>query len=687
MDQVTPSNSDSSIQSIIKQAETMQMKLKLEVQFKKNISFLQKNSPNIYDRFKDFKPKQQKIYIDENGNINLLNIYSRNPAFEQNPITFSKTQAHTFMLSPTRFVSGFKPSPIVNDDIHPLITNQAISEYTELGLEKSQYNPKNPIGLLVMIGCGLGYHIQEIIEHYDVRNIFIYDQNEDSFYASLFTIDWESIVTKLNDKGGVLKLHVGTDLVTTLMHMRHLPYEIGMHNMVATHVYKHTNSPGNDEFYKQYYSEFHLYGTALGFFDDERVSFAHTIHSMNANLPILVKGNTKKLSLPPVIIIGNGPSLDNLVELIKDNQKNAILISCSSALTSLYKLGIEPDFHVELERNYTIAEMLKLGTSLDYTKKIRLLGINTISPEVISLFKSTHLASKPNDIGASLLEKSIPKDQYIELGYCNPTVTNCALSYAVELGFGEIYLAGIDLGMKDEDNHHSKFSLWHDIDQNQQQGKEVLGDYAYKEDTRYPIKGNFCDKVTTTSVLDSSRKNLESLIKNNPDLNFYNLNDGAYILGAKPTRQEKVLLDKEIDNREKTTEQILKSNFNCFNFPKIDKEYVDKNYTALYFKIHEGVELPETCSDISDLYKHMHRVFKNMKALEAVDKTTSMLLMGSIQVQFSMLYYHCLRAENNEDFTKCYAIGKKHYDELIEQATEILKKDPLALDKTMLLKE
>ncbi len=687
------SNGDQNIEQLIQQAEAMQLKLKLEVQFKKNMSFLEKKSPAIHERFIGYSPKNQKIFIDEDGNINLINLMSRKPAFNEDPKEFAKKQVHQFLQSPTRFVTGFKPTVLVNSKhIHAAITNKALEEYQSLELEP-YYDPKSPIGLLVMVGCGLGYHIKEIVENYDIRNLFIYDSNKDSFYASLFTIDWEETVKIFNDRGGVVKLDIGGGLLHALTHMRSLPYEIGMFNLVATHVYVHTSSIDNDIFIENYRKEFHLYGTALGFFDDEQVSFAHTIHNINNNKALFLKNPDRNIeNLPPVFIVGNGPSLDSLVDFLRGNQDKAIVISCGSALTSLYKLGITPDFHVELERNLTVAEMLKFGTSKEYTKNIPLLGLNNICPETASLFKESYLAIKPSDIGASILQKLLGNNGYFELECCNPTVTNCGFSYAISLGFKEIYLMGTDLGMKDEKSHHSKFSIWQDMDESKETDaenhKETLEDYTYSE-SRYETKGNFCDTVMTTNVLDSSRKNVELLIANNPSITVYNPNDGAYIDGAISTPVNKLSVSShpsEAIDKDAIVKKIIDENFKKLNFKKITKKDVEEKYTALYFKILEGLELPEKCSGMADLYEHMYRIFKNMKILEATDKTTSMLAIGSIQIHFSLLYYFCLRASTDIEFEQCYNIGKKYYDMFITQATEILKEEPLRLDDTMLLK-
>ncbi len=87
----------------------------------------------------------------------------------------------------------------------------------------------------------------------------------------------------------------------------------------------------------------------LGFFDDEQIGFAHTFHNINAGYAFFSHGAATE-SLPPVLLVGNGPSLDSHVNFIRQHQADSIIISCGTALSSLAKVGIKPDFHVEMER-------------------------------------------------------------------------------------------------------------------------------------------------------------------------------------------------------------------------------------------------------------------------------------------------------------------------------------------------
>jgi len=157
----------------------------------------------------------------------------------------------------------------------------------------------------------------------------------------------------------------------------------------------------------------------------------------------------------PVFIIGSGPSLDYAVEVIRRCAGKAILVSCGTALGALYRAGIKPDIHVEIERTDVVFRTL---SELDrkFLKEIPIVGMNTLYPEVFKLGKRGYMFLKPNDTGSALFPSHLPR-----LFNSNPTVTAGAISLMAHAGFRRFYLFGVDLGSKEEEKHHSKLSAYY----------------------------------------------------------------------------------------------------------------------------------------------------------------------------------------------------------------------------------
>ena len=62
------------------------------------------------------------------------------------------------------------------------------------------FNRHNPVGLGIILGCGMGYQVKEFLANYDVQNLIVYDRIEDGLYASLHIIDWEEVATEIHRK-------------------------------------------------------------------------------------------------------------------------------------------------------------------------------------------------------------------------------------------------------------------------------------------------------------------------------------------------------------------------------------------------------------------------------------------------------------------------------------------------------
>ncbi len=684
----TQQQQQKSLDSLILKTQVIQAQLQLGIQFKKNMNFFKHSTPSIYEAYKNYTPKEQKLYFSEEGYVNLLNIASQTPSFRRDPKIFAHEQVEYFLKKPTIFKVDFKPTNAWNDKhVHVPITNETMQRYKKEDL-LSEPTTKSPIGLVVMIGCGLGYQIAELIQRAYVQNLYIYDSNRDSFFASLHTVDWEYIVNTTKQKGGSVKLVLDKDDFNALTYMRLLTRQIGLHNTAHVFVFNHTSSEKNDQFLAKYRKDYHLNANFIGFFDDEQVGLAHTVNNLNRQLPIFNPvGKSYNIALPPVFIVGNGPSLDNLADTLKKHQHNTMIISCGTGISSLCKLGIKPDIHVEIERGLTPCQWIKMGTTAEYLKDITLLALNPVSPHTLDLFDTTLLALKPNDLGANLIKREINKPNHFEIPFCNPTATNCGLALSVYLGFSEIYLIGTDFGIKTDGKHHSKYSIHTSIDnkrdKDSQYDPKKGKDYTYSAE-QYTIKGNFCKEVATTTALDMSRRNMEICLENFPQVNCYNPNDGAFIRGTIQIS----IPDINIDDK-KTDKALILENFKDIYFDQytisiMDKNYISDNYLSTVFKIKPALYLSPKCSGIEELHQNIERIFKVLEQVKQNEITSYMMVKGSIHVMITLLYYYCSKSKSPEQFQRCYTIGHDTYSRIIKGMYHILETDPLRLDDSQI---
>lgn len=672
----TESNTTSNIQQMLRHAEMRQVQLKLEITFKRNMEAFKQIAPQIYEQFIDYQPEELRLIYTEDGFLNLVNYKLNNkPVYTGDPAVFCEEQYQAFKKQPTLSNIHFGKTKITNDKhIHPIVINNLIDQYAPLRNNQKRHVDV-PIGFMIITGCGLGYHIEKCVNELDIYNLCIFDPHKDSFYAALHTIDWIPILQKMCNKGRMLKLFIGVDPKDAMTDMKLLTDKIGLFNIVYTFIFRHFNSKKESEFLETYRKEFHLAAAGTGFFDDEQISLAHTIHNINQHFPYL-HGNTPPIHDTPVILIGNGPSLDKHIDYIKNNKDNAIIITCGTAISSLAKTGIKPDFHIEMERSAATPSYIKHGTTEQYRKGIRLICLNTAAPQMTELFDDVCLALKPNDLGTLFIEDIYPNNRPPKLVLCNPTVTNAGLSAALVMGFRKMVLVGVDLGMKDDEDHHSSLSIYYDIEKKK-------AEKSNNNKNNYKIAGNFGGEVTTNAILHATRSSMEMLItqvkRQNIELTIYNPNDGAYIDGTLPTAAED-LPSFSGTNKAEIIQQLLSNNIK----PLTPKTISEKKFKQRHLKdlkaLKSKLDLPARIKTSAELHKAMQKIFKNIIACKPLYK---LLFRGSINSAFTLVVQSTLFSKNEQEFQEGFTQGRKQYQRLLAHAFNFMEKTPLLCDTTV----
>lgn len=672
------SNTQQSLQAIVRQAEMQQLQLKLEVTFKRNMAAFKSIAPQIYEQFIDYKPKELRLIYTEEGYLSLVNFQLNNkPVYSENPTPFTDKQFEAFCRAPMLSNISFAQTKISNEEhIHPKTLNNLIGQYQDIKQDIRKHIDV-PIGFMLVTGCGLGYHIERMCNELDIRNLCIFDPHKDSFYASLHTIDWLSILQKMTSNGRMLKLLIGVDHKDALVDLKMQADKIGLFNFVYTFIYRHFSSQKENEFIETYKKEYHLAATGTGFFDDEQISLAHTVHNLNNHFPFLY-GGTRAITDIPVFLLGNGPSLDAHIDYLKKYQSNAIIITCGTAISSLAKTGLKPDFHIEMERSAITPAYIKHGTSEEYRKGITLICLNTAAPQMTELFDHVCIATKPNDLGENIIN-SYYEDTPPRLLLCNPTVTNAGLAASLLLGFREIILLGVDLGMKDDSSHHSSLSIYYDIERKKKEKSAGMFN-------NYATKGNFGGEVLTNPILHATKHNFEILIRqmerSGVALKIYNPNDGAYIDGTIPTPKDE-LPDYDTINLAHKEAIISEIKSNCIRHlspVNINENKFKKRFLRHFPKLKKRLSLPERVANTYELLEVLNSIFKTIVSQDPVPK---LLLRGSINSVFTLLVQITLFTKDEAIFKSQYRELREQYQNLLDVAFNLMEENPLQCDTSV----
>lgn len=667
----------------LSQTELLEVQKAMNAQFLQNMELMRQVFPDIFRLYQHHKATELGLTLDPFGTLNLVNLkLNDRPVYDSDPRTFCQQQLLDFEKKPAIASIKITESDVLNDNhIHVRLTNDLIRK-AQPYIENSTYHTRAPIGLMIMTGCGLGYHLPELITRMDINNMIIFEPHKDSLFASLYAIDWRPVVEHFSKPGRLLQFHIGTSAVAAVRQMRILKDRIGMHNMIYTFVYRHFNSPEEKAFISMFTAENHLNFFGTGFFDDEQGGLSHTIHNLNNHIP-LFKPNAYKRKEMPVFVIGNGPSLDDHIEFIKQHQHEVILVSCGTAMASLAKVGIKPDFHIEMERNINVKAWITRGTTSEQRSGVTLLCLNTVSPEVIALFDSACMAKKSNDIGESLLDKASPQGSLEIVDFCNPTVTNLGMAIVLNMGFKEVYLVGIDLGLRVDGSHHSRLSLYQDLEvATKKKGHSPLENTA----NNYLIPGNFGGDVSTNQVLDTSRQNIEMLLRylrrTHSDIRCYNSNSGALIDGVQAIKLEDICISPAQGSKQEIISAIKQDHFISPAFSAITEQEFKTQYLKKFPAIKGQILLKNNLDSPQKIMQELNRVYANIIKTQVSDPIAFSLLRGSINGYFTILVKACMFQKNRKDMIDAFKLCRQTYMQFLKEAFELMEKQPLKLDDT-----
>ncbi len=512
------------------------LQAKMQARYQKNLSFFKWAEPGVYEKINGYVSKEVFLVIDDEGRLNLSNgsggddlVYTQEP-YEQcleYIDDFFKRQRHRHMT--------FKRQPGYldeEDDIHITSTNKAI-DYLDRCPRKRTVCEDDVVDSLFINGLGIGHIVTAALNAREVGNLVIFEQYRDVMAAAMHVLDFQELYESRAARGQETKVFLERDPADIRSHLMYYILRIGVHYYSNIYVINHFAGASFEEYIKDVLVKGADSFQQLGFFDDEQWSLTHTLENIRNEYPF-VKFFRQRF-YKPVFVIANGPSLEKNIGFLKENRDKAIYISCGSALSSLYSVGIKPDINVELERRYVTPETIENTTDPEYRKGILFVGSNTVHPDAFKMFERSCMFVKPNDLGEKVVLDLKPELIPHRLPFCTPNVGNTGLSLALASGCKNVYIFGMDCGFGENDEHHSTLSFYH----KDEESSEMFNEMILRGSDQY-VKGNFRENVKTTHGLKHSVENAERClaVAGFKNAKVYNVSDGAFIKGAIPTREE-----------------------------------------------------------------------------------------------------------------------------------------------------
>ncbi|RDV25042.1 DUF115 domain-containing protein [Alteromonas aestuariivivens] len=576
---------------------------------KANLAVFKKFFPGVYQEFCDYQPKIWVPLANQDGQVNLFHCDSLLNLYTDAPREDGERVLEAFAARPNKdsLVLGYKGKKLKS-----YLHYQMVSKVQDIldEIEETQGALSERIKSMIMFGLGSGYQLEALFAKHTVEKLFVVEPNRDYFYASLYAIDWQAIIEGMDKAGARLYLNIGDDgshLIEDLVMQFH---SIGPHVLASTYFFQGYYNGRLNSAIAQLREQLRVIIAMGDYFDHSRYGIAHTHWSLLQGTPYLRKDASQYLSAEekevPVFLIGNGPSLDGLLAVIKEHAEQAILVSCGTALQVLHRHGIVPDFHAEIEINRSTFDWAVRIGDLDYLKNIRLISCNGIHPDTSGLYKETLLAFKEGESSTVSITDMFEGHDFEMLSHAYPTVSNFAANFVTRFGFKQIYLCGVDMGFVDNKYHHSKASGYYN-----ESGEEAYN-YAEMNDTSIVVPGNFRPFVNTKYEFKVSKTVLEQVLTRVQG-EVYNLNDGARITGAQPLHGEHVLIVNSPEDKQAALDRLINQGFAILPVDEYQNRFERRvQHSALVEELNAFatvIEQPVTSRDDAEVLIERQREF------------------------------------------------------------------------------
>ena len=516
----------------------------MQARYAENLQQFKKNLPDAYEELSTYDWAHTVVDINDRG---MTLSYKGQSIYPEDPWEFSEKQVENFILEPDNYSISLTPpednsTTIQDNHLRQMFASSGNTDVIDGYLYDRMNTP-----ILACYGVGCGFYLEIMLQKLNLRHLIIYEADVELLLASLYCIDWGPIFDYFNLPHKRLDIFLGEDVEeltdATIASIRTHSTTFATQNLI----FQHLSSDFYSSLDKRLREKLVVVVQGYGFYDDERDGLEHTLGNIAKDRPLFTQALKPKKQLP-VFVVAAGPSLQNDIKFIQDHREQAIIFSCGSAIGALLSNGVVPDFHLEKERVTAVDYTLEKVHDPETLKKIHFIALNVVTPDAAERFASCSLMLKSDDFPSSLFPPNFPHTRSVQ-----PMAANFGIACAIDLQFKDIYLFGVDMGMKDPDKHHVSGTV-HDQDEVRDLILYITPD-AYAADK--VVQGNHGGEVFTNACYLWGVHAAETAAGNYQKGKIYNFSDGAKMLNTIPAKSSTKKLGARKTSKADMIEQVL----------------------------------------------------------------------------------------------------------------------------------
>ncbi|MFV7790732.1 6-hydroxymethylpterin diphosphokinase MptE-like protein [Aliarcobacter lanthieri] len=552
----------------------IQLQNALTTTFLANLVFLSEYDRDLYHRVDElskmiengtYKEKYYLEFIMEDGDFDIYDVVNEKYLYDKKPknkneelvkkVNFDIKES-IFVLQPhftlkneadIDYEKRFELEKLNDLNNLTLKDAQEYTNFTKDYLENIDKKKFKRVDKFIFLGTLLGRHIPKIAEKIDASSYLILERNLEIFRLSLFTVDY----TVLANKGAIFSIMDSTKDEEKKIYSYLNFYSIDNYLLKLS-----TTNININKYIDSILNILSILSPTA--YDYNRYIYIYTNRTtkkFQEKYNFLdfkkIKENSKLFENKPILYIAAGPSLDENLEWIKNNQDKFFIVCIGRAFKKLTKNNIKVGIVTTLDEQEFLADTQFDDETIKNMDKDTILFassmtnenvLNKLDRKKIYLFEAYH----------SFLNENI--------GFSGFSIGETTLDILIRFNPKEIYMVGLDLALDQKtgathstENRVAVAKL--NLDEKQDRSTFEIRKSLVK------VKGNFKKEVYTTPLFYSSIKFAEDRLRNkDKNIKVYNLsNNGAKFEGTIPKKVDKIDLNKFkiINSTSKDLEEFL----------------------------------------------------------------------------------------------------------------------------------
>lgn len=587
-----------------------QLQNALTTTFLANLAFLCEYDNNLYLKVDElskminegiYKEKYQLEFIETEGDFDIYDHKNKRYLYNKKPKSWNDKIVNSFQLDEKNSILTLEENLYSGRTIgmdmsvkyhlenlkdgNDLTLNQ-VSEYVNIIKNDSRKKKLKKLKKVIFLGSLLGRHIHRIATKFESDIYVLAESNLEIFRLSLFVTDY-SILAR------------NTGVIFSIMEDSYT-FEKKIVNFLQVNPFdNYLIKLSTTDFNIKEYLDSTLsavLNTKPSSFDYNRILYSFvrnvSLQFNNSNNILLTKRLSDEFTLlntVPILFIGAGPSLDENIDWIRDNQYKFYIVTIGSSVKKLLLNKIKIDMIFTLDPQYDTLNNIQFDD-----ETVKLLDNTIIMASIITDNRIINKFKKENIFIYEVFH-NFHKENNI---YSVSSVGEQSIALLLEMNVKELYLVGLDFALnQDTGNTHSsgtsgitKFDL---KKKNIVNNREIYG----LRTRTFEVKGNLLKKVYTTGVYSGSIYALNNIFSDiNKDVNIYNLSKhGAAFVNTIPIKQKDIIISNSLlckIDKNKVIKSLLKNSVrslpsNEINILENEVKYIKQVMKEEIFRIKE----------------------------------------------------------------------------------------------------